>query len=281
MTTPKVSRIVFFQELAKNVHPSGSIGHVAGTFLQELKMYLNFSDNEIATLFGVSRPAIVRKRNAAETEPIVKTPTDNTGEMTFEDFLNADLPSEKELEFLKMYGRKMLQNLPENSQARMTLYKLLIEHNEKKIAGEVENDKANILLFLQELKQGLFEIQERLRDDFKTQIRKTLIMFFDELDAKPEEDPVSLRDAFLSQIEAFEVSDIAKEVFLRKPYLRKVYEDHKTKHGEDIKAPPSLVGGGVVSRSLVEGEEASKSKPGGAQYRQAKRRAERDEQREK
>ncbi|MBI5634016.1 MAG: hypothetical protein HZA15_11120 [Nitrospirae bacterium] len=74
MPPVKHSRVVFFQEIAKGVEPRGTISHVSARFLQELKLYLSFSGEEIATLFGVSRPAVERKRKAAATEPPAQEP---------------------------------------------------------------------------------------------------------------------------------------------------------------------------------------------------------------
>lgn len=269
----KDSRIVFFKELAKAVDPTGTIAHVPGTFLTELKKYLNFSDNEIACLFGVSRPAIVRKRNAAETEVVAALTTDGSKEVTLDDFMNLDSP-EGELEFLKTYGRKMLKTLPETSPVRMTLYKLLVENSEKRLAGEVEEGRELITALLTELKEVCLESRDKVKDEFKALIRKSLAQFFEALDANPDKDPIAIRDSFLMQVEAFDACNCMREIFLSKPTLKKKLDEYTAKREDIPTKAPSLVGAGVVKKGLVKGEEASR--PGGAQYKQAKRRKERE-----
>ncbi len=258
-----------WKELAKGVKPSGTIAHIPREFLRGLKTFLGWSDGNISVVLGVSRPAINRKINTADKESLTAPPVTAPGEMDFENFVNANMTPEKELDFLKTYGRQMLSTLPPKSQARMTLYKLLMESSEKKMEQEAEEGKELMVALLNEIKGGFLESQAKVREEFKKQIRQTITRFIEELDANPEKDPVSIRDALLIQVEAFDPCDLVRDIFLEKPNLKQKLDEYVATRKEDVKAP-SLCGGGIVG--------SPESSRGGQQYVQAARRAEREKE---
>jgi hypothetical protein len=278
--TTKHKRTIFFEELAKSVDPRGTIAHVPGRFLQELKLYLNFSDEEISVLFGVSRPAINRKKKAAMTEPdttpppaVSAPPPDSQGdEMTLEEFMNAeDLSPDDEVQFLLKYGRKMMKTLPSNSREQLHLYKLLIERAETRQQADKKRQNFVKLLnffrfeYIPACKTAFDSTFKNLKREVAHGIFTQIWLYAQDRElvkAHDAEDEARIKDEIEkkglqiadNQGREFDMHDIFHETGMKFEPIKEAIDRHIARET----GAPKLVGGGVVK--------SDDSKTRGAQY---------------
>jgi hypothetical protein len=296
MRTDRTDRQNCLKEIAKSISPTGTISHVPAEFLRDMKTYLNMSDSDIGLIFNVARTNVLRKRNTAiESKDVMQVPTpaaapaplpDSQGDemMTLEEFISCnDLTPGAELEYLRQHGKAMLNKLPENSQARVTLYRLLVEKAEarqQQETEEVENNFVKLLSFFRF--EYIPACKSAFDSTFKNLKREVAHGIFTQIwsyaqdrelvKAHDSEDEARIKDEIEkkalqyadNQGREFDMQDIFHETGMKFEPIKEAIDRYLARET----GAPKLVGGGVVKQD--------DSKTGGAQYRQAERREQRE-----
>ncbi len=282
MPAVKHSRAVFFQEIAKQVPDRGSIAHVPARFLKELNLFLGFSGEEVATLFGVSRPAIVRKAKTATDEAAPQAPVtaaDQTADIDIPDEF-CDMPTEEKIQYITRKYDRCIDGKEILSKDQIAALKNRLEDLRTLQAEETEEGNRLVRqvlnVLLKDYVRNFKAAYEAAFLTLKTEMVKASVdTTWSALDRILEgrEDSDKLKDAVLNKLQ-IAVAGLGREfdpvlVFLETGKNQPVLMQQVEKYLATQKTSPGLVGRGVIADPS--------SVQGGAQARSKQREQDREE----
>jgi hypothetical protein len=294
METSNINRSSCIEELAKSISPRGSIANIPGTFLQDLKTYLNLSDSDIGLIFSVSRTNILRKRNAAaenkeklkaefpatkETAQAPATVADQSDDVPAE---FSDMPTEDKIQYITRKYDRCIDGKEVLSKDQIAALKNRLEDLRTLQASQIEEGSRlisqilNVLLkdYVRNFKASYEAAFLRLKVDMVNALVDTTWHALDRI-LEGREDSDKLKDEVINKLQSmvaglgneFDPIAVFRETGMNHPVLKQEVD----KYLATQRTTPGLVGGGIIRDST------RTSVVGGAQYRQQAKEAQREE----